>query len=112
MITNGKPITPIQVTIGTSDDGRFRAGTRVLVIWTTTQPSARYAAPALNTLRRFNSANRLWPIPLPLDTGGPATVQCRGNRAPHARIGAVSEHYAEAPFAMSAFGVDSDVPKV
>jgi len=41
MITNGKPTTPIHVTIGTSDDGRFRAGTSVAVIWTTTQPSAR-----------------------------------------------------------------------
>ena len=41
MMTNGKPITPIQTTTGPIHSGRCSSGATVEVTWVTTQPSAR-----------------------------------------------------------------------
>src|SRR6185369_10857712 len=69
--TNGKPITPIHTTTGTIQSGRCSAGATVDVTWVTTQPSARYAALALNTFRRLSSANRFMRTSLPYSIGVP-----------------------------------------
>jgi len=53
--TKGKPITPNQITIEGIDSGKCSAGTTTPVTSETTQPSVRYVALTLKTLRRLSS---------------------------------------------------------